>query len=357
MNTNRLSRVLSTTGVPIAIVLVLVVVVFQILSPVFLEGSAVKDYLTNAIPILLLTVGVAIVITAGGIDLSTGTVAGLAAGTSLWALHKGYPTLAAILVGLATGVLFGLANGLLITRFGINDFIVTLATLNIAAGLLVVLTEKVPLQGVATSSFSSLVYGSVLGVPSSFWIAAIIVVIMQVVVARTVLGRRIFAVGVATEAASNAGVDVRRIQLSTFVISGLLAGAAGVLLASRLGSVQAFLGVGYEFTAIAGAVLGGVSLAGGRGSVWAAVVGGLLLATLQQGLRLNGVDPVYFSIVQGLCIVAGVVFDRGVQHIVLNRMLGRPSDGPPPELVATAVAAAAPRENTATVSKTRGAGA
>ena len=342
MNSSRLSRVLSTTGVPIAIVLVLVVVVFQVLSPVFLEGSAVKDYVTNAIPILLLTVGVAVVITAGGIDLSTGTVAGLAAGTSLWALTKGYPTVVAVLIGLATGVLFGLVNGVLITRFGINDFIVTLATLNIAAGLLVVLTEKVPLQGVATSSFSSLVSGSILGVPTSFWIAAIVIVAMQVVVARTVLGRRIFAVGVAAEAASNAGVDVRRIRLSTFVISGLLAGAAGVLLASRLGSVQAFLGVGYEFTAIAGAVLGGVSLAGGRGSVWAAVVGGLLLATLQQGLRLNGVDPVYFSIVQGLCIVAGVVFDRGVQRIVLNRMLGRPADEPPPELVAEAVAAAAP---------------
>lgn len=340
---NRTSRVLSTTGVPIAIVLVLVVVVFQILSPVFLEGSAVKDYVTNAIPILLLTVGVAIVITAGGIDLSTGTVAGLAAGTSLWALHKGYPMIVAVLIGLATGVLFGLVNGFLITTVGINDFIVTLGTLNIAAGLLVVLTTKVPLQGVATPAFSKLVSGSFLGIPSAFWIAGILIVIMQVVLARTVLGRRIFAVGVAPEAASNAGVDVRRVKMVTFVISGLLAGAAGVLLASRLGSVQAFLGVGYEFTAIAGAVLGGVALAGGRGSVWAAVVGGLLLATLQQGLRLNGVDPVYFSIVQGLCIVAGVVFDRGVQRIVLNRMLGRQADDPPPELVEDAVAAAAGR--------------
>ena len=326
-----LVRALSTTGVPIAIVLVVIVVVFQFLSPVFLEPSAVQDYLTNAVPILLITVGVAIVITAGGIDLSVGTVAGLSAGTSLWALGSGAPTAVAVLAGLGTGGLFGLVNGLLVTRLGINDFIVTLATLNIAAGGLIVLTEKVTLQGIEQSTFSSLVYGNLLGIPVSFWIAALLFVLMQCVLARTILGRRIFAVGVAPDAASNAGVDVRRIRLTTFLISGLLAGAAGVLLASRLGTAQAFLGVGYEFTAIAGAVLGGVSLSGGRGSVWAAVVGGLLLATLQQGLRLNGVDPVYFSIVTGLCIVVGVVFDRGVQRIVLNRMLGRPPTAPPPD--------------------------
>ena len=326
------TKVLSTTGVPIAIVLVLAVVFFQILSPVFLNPEPVRDYITNAIPILLVTVGVAVVMMAGGIDLSVGTVAGLSTGTSLWTLETGAGTVVAILVGLVTGLVFGLVNGLLVTRFGINDFIVTLATLNVAAGLLVVLVEKSPLQGISTPSFSSLVDGSILGIPTSFWIAAVIFVVVQFVISTTVLGRRIFAVGVSPDAASNAGVDVRVIRLWTFAISGLLAGAAGVLLASRLHSAQAFLGVGYEFTAIAGAVLGGVSLAGGRGNVWAAVVGGLLLATLQQGLRLNGVDPVYFSIVTAGCVVAGVVFDRTVRNLVLNRVLGGgpPAEAPPP---------------------------
>jgi ribose transport system permease protein len=325
------TRILSTTGVPIMIALVVVVIVFQILSPVFLEPSSLRDYITNAIPILLITVGVAIVIIAGGIDLSIGTVAGLSAGTTLWALVSGFPTVLGILVGLATGLLFGVINGFLITRFKISDFIVTLATLNVAAGLLIVLTETVSVQGLDDPGFSNLVYGSFLGIPMSFWIAAAICLVMQFLLTRTILGRRIFATGVASEAASNAGVNVRRVRLSTYVISGALAGAAGVLLASRLGTAQAFLGVGYEFIAIAGAVLGGVSLAGGRGSVWGALAGGLLLATLQQGLRLNGVDPVYFSIVTGLCIVAGVVFDRAIQSYVLNRMLKRPPvDEPPP---------------------------
>lgn len=325
------SRALSTTGVPIAIALVIVVIVFQIMSPVFLTEGSVRDYINNAIPVLLLTVGVAIVIVGGGIDLSVGTVAGLSAGTTMWTLVSGGPTWAAVLVGVSTGLVFGIFNGLMITRFGINDFIVTLATLNIAGGLLIVLTEQVPLQGVTNAGFSEIVYGNVFGIPNAFWIAALLFVLMQFFLVKTVFGRRIFAIGIGASAANVAGVNVNRVRLGTFVLSGLLAGAAGVLLASRLGAVQAFLGNGYEFVAIAGAVLGGVSLAGGRGSVWAAVAGGLMLATLQQGLRLNGVDPVYFSIVTGLCIVAGVVFDRRIQQYALSsvRKRGKRSSTPP----------------------------
>lgn len=328
------TRILGTTGVPIAIALVIVITVFQALSPVFLRPSTVSNYLNNGIPILLITVGVASVMVGGGIDLSIGTVAGLSAGMTMWAVGAGIPTPVGVLVGVATGLVFGVANGFVITHLGINDFIVTLATLNIAGGLLIVLSENVSLRGVSAPGLASLARGSTLGVPTSFWIAIAIFVLMQFLLMRTVFGRRLFAAGVSPEAATLAGVEVRRVRFNSFVISGVLAGAAGVLLASRLGAVQAFLGMGYEFTAIAGAVLGGVSLAGGRGSVWAAVVGGLMLLTLQQGLRLNGVDPVYFSIVTGLAIVTGVVFDRQTQRLLLRRSVGggpAQTAGAPPE--------------------------
>lgn len=119
MNFSRTaSRILSTSGVPIAIALVFVVIVFQMMSPVFLTPGSVRDYINNAIPILLLTVGVAIVIIAGGIDLSVGTVAGLSAGTTMWTLVSGAPTVTAVMVGVATGLVFGLFNGLMITVFG-----------------------------------------------------------------------------------------------------------------------------------------------------------------------------------------------------------------------------------------------
>lgn len=328
----RLSRLLATNGVPIALILVVAVVVFQVLSPSFLEPDSLRDYLNTAIPIILITVGVAFVIVGGGIDLSVGTVAGLSAGTTMLALVNGMPTVVGILVGLATGAFAGFVNGFLVTRLGISDFVVTLVTLNVAEGLLIVLSQIVPLQGVSTPGFAELVGGGVLGIPNSVLIAVVIFAVMQLLLKRTIFGRRVFAVGTSAQASNFAGVNVPRVQLGTFMVSGTLAGCAGVLIASRLGAVQAYLGLGYEFIAIAGAVLGGVSLAGGRGSVWAAVVGGLLLATLQQGLILNGVDPTFFSIVTALCIIGGVVLDRRVQQLAQRRTT-RPDrpQGPPSE--------------------------
>lgn len=317
------ARFMSIPGMPMTLVLILAVVVFQLLNPVFLDGKTVGNYLTNGIPIILITLGVAIVIIGGGIDLSVGTVAGLSAGTTMFALVQGAPLAAGIAVGCGTGLLFGLINGFFIAYLRINDFIVTLATLNVAAGLLVVLSQVQPLQGVTVPGFAELTKGFVFGIPTSFYIAGAIFIIAQLLLAKTVIGRRLYAVGISAQASNVAGVSVPHLRLFTFAASGLLAGVAGVLLASRLGAVQAFLGIGYEFIAIAGAVIGGIALAGGGGSVWAALVGGLFLATLQQGLRLNNVDPVYFSIVTALAIVFGVVFERQVRRVILRSALHR----------------------------------
>lgn len=317
------SRLMGTPGIPMTVILILAVVVFQSLNPIFLTSDALSNYLTNAMPILLLTLGSAIVIIGGGIDLSVGTVAGLSAGTTMWALVGGAPLWLGMLVGCLTGLGFGLVNGILVAVFRINDFIATLATLNIAAGLLVVLSQATLLQGVTDPAFAGLTRGAVLGIPISFLVAAGIFLVAHLVIAKTVTGRRMYAIGLSADAADVAGVSVARARMFTFAVSGLLAGVAGVFLASRLGAVQAFLGIGYEFTAIAGAVVGGIALAGGSGSVWAALIGGLFLATVQQGLRLNNVDPVYFSIVTALAIVFGVIFDRQVRRVLLRGALAR----------------------------------
>lgn len=317
------ARILSVPGIPMTFILIAAVIVFQILNPIFLSPGTLSNFLTNAAPILLLTLGVAIVIIGGGIDLSVGTVAGLSAGTTMLALVSGAPLWLGVGVGALTGLVFGIINGILVAVFRIDDFIATLATLNIAAGLLVVLSQATLLQGVTTPGFSEITRGDVFGVPISFLVAAGLFVVAHLLLAKSVTGRRLYAIGVSAEASNVAGVSVPRVRLFTFMISGLLAGVAGVLLASRLGAVQAFLGIGYEFTAIAGAVVGGIALAGGIGNVWAALVGGLFLLTIQQGLRLNDVDPVYFSIVTALAIVLGVVFDRQVRRVLLRGALAR----------------------------------
>lgn len=324
-SSSPLARIMSVPGMPITFVLIIAVVVFQMLNPVFLNASTLGNYITNGIPIILITLGVAIVIMGGGIDLSVGTVAGLSAGMTMFAFVNGAPLAVGIAVGCGTGLVFGLVNGFLVAYLRINDFIVTLATLNIAAGLLVVLTQVQPLQGVDVPGFPELTKSDVFGIPTSLLIAGAVFLIAQIILAKTVLGRRLYAVGISAQAANVAGVSVPHVRLMSFAASGLLAGLAGVLLASRLGAVQAFLGIGFEFIAIAGAVIGGITLAGGSGNAWAALVGGFFLVTLQQGLRLNNVDPVYFSIVTALAIVFGVVFDRQVRRVILRSALRRTS--------------------------------
>ena len=165
-------RVMNVPGMPMTFILIAAIVVFQVLNPIFLSPGTVYNFLTNAAPILLLTLGVAVVIIGGGIDLSVGTVAGLSAGTTMLALVSGAPLWAGVGVGASTGLLFGLINGVLVAILRIDDFIATLATLNIAAGLLVVLSQATLLQGVSTPGFAEITRVDVLGVPISFLIAA-----------------------------------------------------------------------------------------------------------------------------------------------------------------------------------------
>ena len=155
--------------------------------------------------------------------------------------------------------------------------------------------------------------GRILGIPTGVFFAAVILVVLEVILVKTPFGRTVYAIGINANAAFLAGVSVRRVRFSVFVISGLVAGVGGVLLASHLNSVQPGLGGGYELTAIAGCVVGGVSLAGGRGSIWRAALGAFFLSVLSRGLQLIGVDPLWFSIVTGAAIVAAVAFDRGAQ--------------------------------------------
>jgi ribose/xylose/arabinose/galactoside ABC-type transport system permease subunit len=224
----------------------------------------------------------------------------------------------AVIVGVLTGLAFGLLNAVIITIFKVNDFIVTLGTLYIAAGALTVLTDKIQLIGTKDTNFQRITDMSFLGLTSSIWIALVIIVVSEFVLLKSPFGRRIFATGIGEVPALISGINTQRTKFGAYLISGGLAGFGGVLLASHLNSVQSGLAGGYELTAIAGAVLGGISLAGGRGSVWRAIVGVLFLTTLNQGLLLMGIDPLIFQIVTGLCILVGVVVDRGVFKFALT---------------------------------------
>lgn len=326
------ARILGIEGVPILLAVTVVAIGFAVAVPSFAEGDSVKYYLNEEVPIFIITAGLAFVIIAGGIDLSVGAVLGLSAGTSLWASMQGFNSVLSVLIGVGTGLVFGLINGLVIVKFRLNDFIVTLGTLNIAAGLLVVLTDHVQLIGTADQSFLSIAGSSIAGLTSAMVLAVAVIVALHLVLRKTAFGRRIRAAGMGSAPALVAGLDVGRLKLYAYLVSGALAGFGGVLLAGRLNSVQAGMAGGYELIAIAAAVLGGVSLAGGRGGIWQAALGALLLVTLKQGFRLMGVDPLIFSIITGVCILVGVIVDRGVRRFALTLRTPQPVPAPAGDL-------------------------
>lgn len=320
---NRVIRALGIDGVPVTIVFVVMVVFFSVTSPYFLTAVNITNLFVESVFAVLLAAAMTYVLITGGIDLSVGSTMGLSAGVTMATLMGGAPTVVGIGAGIATGLLIGAVNGLLIAVLGVNDFIVTLATLSIGAGALQVLTSSTQLTGVDRPAFAALTKSVVLGIPTPVIITAAVVIVLEIVLLKTTLGRQMYAVGINDQAAFLAGVGTRSLRLRVYLLSGGIAGTAGVLLASHLNSVQPGLGSGYELTAIAAAVLGGVALSGGRGSVWRAVIGAFFLSTLSQGLQLLGVDPIWFSIVTGACIVGAVAFDRALSAAIVSALRGR----------------------------------
>lgn len=335
---NRFLSLLTIDGVAVAIAFVAAAVFFTLSTEVFLTRENLGNLLVESTFIVLITAGMTYALIIGGFDLSVGSLIGLSAGATLWTLQMGAPLAVGILAGIGTGLVVGLFNGFVIAVVGINDFIVTLSTLAICAGLLQVLTSKVQLTGVDSEGFAAITDARVLGVPSPLLIALLVIVLLELVLVMTPYGRSIYAAGLNSRAALLAGVNVRRLRLGVYLLSGVVTGLAGVLLASHLNSVQPGLGSGYELQAIAAAVIGGVSLAGGRGSVWRAVVGALFLSMLAQGLQLMGVDPSWFAIVTGASIVLAVAFDRGMQRLAASLLRDDPSRPVPPHPVPDSVA-------------------
>ncbi|MCU1569439.1 MAG: rbsC [Naasia sp.] len=325
----RILRSLSVDGVTVTIAFVIMVAYFAIASPFFLSGENIRNLLVEATPIALIAAGLTYVLLAGGIDLSVGGVLGLSAGVAYWGLLQGLPVGVVVLLGITVGAVVGVVNGLVISGLGVNDFIVTLATMSMSFGLLAVLASSVTLAGAASEEFSEIARGAIFAVPTPVIIAVVLLALLEVILIKTPFGRRVYAGGMNPRAAELAGVPVRRVRFEVYVISGAVAGLAGVIQASRLNSVQDGLGSGYELTAIAAAVLGGVSLTGGRGSVWRTVVGALFLVSLSRGLQLLGVDPLWFTIVTGLSIIAAIAFDRIMQRVAASRATSRETPAAP----------------------------
>jgi ribose transport system permease protein len=293
-------------------VLVVLLVVFGALtlaSDDFLTGNNLANLARQVSIFGILAIGQLLIILTAGIDLSVGSVLGLAGAVTAQLLVAGMPIVPALLIGVLVGAVLGLVNGLLITRLKLPPFIATLGMLGVARGIVLVITDANTIQGLP-EGFLTIANGSVLGIPNLLILFVAITAIAAFVLKRTVFGRYVYAVGSNPEAARLAGVPVTLVTVAVYTIAGLLFAVGGVLLTSRLGAGVPTAGTGFELQAIAACVIGGASLSGARGSALGVACGAVLIGVLNNGGNLLAVNSFYLQIAIGLLILIAVAFDQ-----------------------------------------------
>lgn len=304
----RRSSRFNIANIGFTLAVLLLVVVASVASDVFLTERNVVSISRQIVTNGILSLGMLLVILTGGIDLSVGPVVAFA-GLLSTGLQSHLPFPAAIAVSLAMGLAVGIFNGLMIARFNLQPFIVTLATMGSLRGLLYVYSETP--QYPADPLFRSLLGGGFIGpfpVPSLILLG--IIPLVWFYLNHTISGRAVYAIGVNSEAVRLAGVNVRRHLIGAYATCGFLAALAGVLLASRLGIAQPSVGIGYELDAIAAVVIGGGILGGGGGTVLGVIGGVLALALVDNVLNLFNVESYYQQFLKGTIILVAVLARR-----------------------------------------------
>ncbi len=257
----------------------------------------------------IIAIGMTGAILSGGIDLSVGAVMALAGTLMAGSMIAGVPPYAAILIGLGVGLAFGLFNGFFVAYAGMPPIIVTLATMGIARGIGLIYTGGYPIDGLP-EAFAFFGRGTVLGIQTPVVIMLICFVLAYLLLDKTPIGRYIYAIGGNEEATRLSGVRVARYKLFIYALSGLTCAISGLVLSSRLMSGQPNSGVGFEMDAIAAVVMGGTSIAGGKGSIIGTFIGALMLGVLNNGLNMMGVSPYVQNIIKGLIILFAIYISR-----------------------------------------------
>ena len=313
------------------IVLALLMIAFSVSSPSFLTPAnltiLVKHVAINAI----LAVGMTFVILSGGIDLSVGSVAGLAGIVAGGLIHNGLVlrmfgevvylhTWLVVVVALLAGALVGAMNGALIAQLRVAPFIATLGTLYMARGTAMLLSNGATFPQLAgkpelgNTGFLSIGTGSFLLIPVPIWLMILTGGIGALIAARTPFGRRVYALGGNERAAELSGVRVKQIKFAVYVISGVCAAMVGLIIAAQLAAAHPATGETFELNAIAAVVLGGTSLMGGRGTVGGTIIGAFVIGVLADGLVLLGVSEFWQMLIKGFVIVVAVILDQMQQQ-------------------------------------------
>ena len=302
-----------TRELGIILALVALVLYTAASNPRFLSGQSIRDILLNTAILAVMAAGQAVVVITRNIDLSVGSVLGLSAFTvaTMMSANPGLPMVVAILAGLAVGGAAGLLNGVLVRYGRVPALVVTLGTLYMFRGITYswaggqqVNADELPRH------FLTFANDSILGVPWLVLIALVVVGGVSLLMRNYRVGRELYAMGSSPQAAELAGIKVARNLLGAFIVSGALAGLAGVLFAARFGTVDAAAGTGLELNVVAAVVVGGVAVFGGSGTVWGAGLGALLLTVIGSSLAVLDIDQFWQQAIVGALIILAICADR-----------------------------------------------
>jgi len=299
-----------STGITLSVAFILMCIIFIALSADFASWANIKNIMRTLSVVGVVAIGETLVLLAGGVDISVGSVAAMAGvvASMLWGA-KTMNIWVCAGGGLLAGSLVGLINGLVITQLKINPLITTLGTFSIVRGLSFALTNG-KMNQIVQPDFQFVGRGDVAGIPFSLILMAVLYIVFIFALSQTRAGRNLYAVGGSAPASRLAGIPANRYLLAVYVISGLFAAAGGLILASQLAAGTPQAAAGLEFKVISAVILGGTSLTGGKGMLFGTLVGVFILRTLDSGLVLTGVSSYWQEFARGAVLLLAVGFDQ-----------------------------------------------
>jgi ribose transport system permease protein len=296
--------------------LIIIGILLSVSSETFLTYTNLTNILRQVSVNIILASGMTIVIIIGGIDLSVGAC--LAFSSFIMAdIMKSYDIFPAIAAGLAVGAGVGLINGLIVSRRKSMAFVITLGTMTIWRSFTAIYSGGLPISDFPLG-FQSIASGYFIFLPIPFWMAILAVFMTVVILHKTKFGKYVYAIGSNTTAARNCGVNVNLMVTVSYILCGLFASLAGIVLTSRLDAAQVQGGLGYEMDAIAAVVIGGTSLSGGRGSIIGTLAGAILMGVLRNGLNLMNVSSNWQQTVMGIVIIVIILLDKDSARLTIR---------------------------------------